>query len=226
VPEWLRPTALLAQPLTPVDLTSRLLLALLAGWCIAWVYRHTRSPQDVAPSFPTTLVLLAVLIAIVTPVIGDNVGRAFSLVGALSIVRFRTIVRDTQDTAFVIFAVVTGMAAGAGQPVAVAIGFLVVSGAAWMMRRPDEAGSVDSVFVLNLRIALGQDLHALVETAVAPFVRDHRLLSMETSGKGTSLDVSYEAHLRRDAAAGDLVKALHRIEGVQSVALTRRVDEP
>ena len=47
-------------------------------------------------------------------VIGNSVARAFSLVGALSIVRFRTVVDDTRDTAFVIFSVVVGMAAGAG----------------------------------------------------------------------------------------------------------------
>ena len=52
----------------------------------------------------------------VTQVIGDNVARAFSLVGALSIVRFRTVVRDTQDTAYVIFAVAVGMAVGANHP--------------------------------------------------------------------------------------------------------------
>ena len=60
--------------------------------------------------------LLSILIAMVTQVIGDNVARAFSLVGALSIVRFRTVVRDTVDTAFVIFAVAVGMAVGAGHP--------------------------------------------------------------------------------------------------------------
>ena len=63
-----------------------------------------------------TLVLLTILIAMVTQVIGDNVARAFSLVGALSIVRFRTVVRDTQDTAYVIFAVAVGMAVGARPP--------------------------------------------------------------------------------------------------------------
>src|SRR3712207_7408096 len=66
--------------------------------------------------FPyTTLfrsVLLAVLVALVTLVIGDSTARAFGLVGALSIVRFRTVVEDTRDTAFVIFAVALGMAAG------------------------------------------------------------------------------------------------------------------
>ena len=69
--------------------------------------------NEEAESFVVTLVLLTILIAMVTQVIGDNVARAFSLVGALSIVRFRTVVRDTQDTAYVIFAVAVGMAVGA-----------------------------------------------------------------------------------------------------------------
>ncbi|MDZ4830382.1 MAG: hypothetical protein SGJ09_09330 [Phycisphaerae bacterium] len=47
-----------------------------------------------------------------TMVIGSSVARAFSLVGALSLVRFRTVVDDTRDTAFVIFALIVGMAAG------------------------------------------------------------------------------------------------------------------
>ena len=97
----------------PLDVFARLSVALILGGVVAWVYRGTRAPDAVAPSFPGTLVLLAVLIAMVTQVIGDNVARAFSLVGALAIVRFRTVVRDTQDTAYVIFAVVVGMAVGA-----------------------------------------------------------------------------------------------------------------
>ena len=52
----------------------------------------------------------AAAIAMVTQVTGQNVALAFSLVGALSIVRFRTVVQDTNDTAFVIFAVAGGMA--------------------------------------------------------------------------------------------------------------------
>lgn len=220
MPDWLKPS-LETPAMAPLDLAFRLLVALVAGLCIAWVYRHTRPARDLTPSFPATIVLLAVLIGIVTPVIGQNVGRAFSLVGALSIVRFRTVVRDTQDTAFVIFAVVIGMAAGAGQPLVAGVGFLVVSFAAWLMRTRDVEAVVESVFHLNLRVALGQDLSGLLGTTIAPYVRDHRLLSMETSGKGTSIDASYEAHLQNEGAAGELVKALQRVEGVQSVGLKR-----
>ncbi len=68
------------------------------------LFRWSLRGEALPATFPTTLVLLAALIAMVTQVIGDNVARAFSLVGALSVVRFRTVVKDTQDTAFVIMA--------------------------------------------------------------------------------------------------------------------------
>src|SRR3954447_21862007 len=112
----------------------RLVLALVLGLAIAWVYRRARGLNGEAESFGVTLVLLTILIAIVTQVIGDNVARAFSLVGALSIVRFRTVVRDTQDTAYVIFAVAVGMAVGAGHPWLAIAAILVVGFAAYVMR--------------------------------------------------------------------------------------------
>ena len=65
-------------------------------------------------SLVSTLVLITVLLAMVSIVIGNNTARAFGLAGVLSIIRFRTVVEDTRDTAFVIFAVITGMAVGSG----------------------------------------------------------------------------------------------------------------
>src|SRR6266545_6968493 len=111
----------------------RLVLAMGLGLAIAGVYRRARPMNDEAESFTVTLVLLTILIAMVTQVIGDNVARAFSLVGALSIVRFRTVVRDTQDTAYVIFAVVVGMAIGAKDLWVGIIGIAVVGFAAYLM---------------------------------------------------------------------------------------------
>ena len=100
----------------PGTLAVRLSVALALGGCVAVVYRlsHGREHER-SEALSTTLVLLAVLIAMVSIVIGNSVARAFSLVGALSIVRFRTVVDDTRDTAFVIFSVIVGMAAGDGQ---------------------------------------------------------------------------------------------------------------
>src|SRR5712671_5553848 len=133
MPDFLKSPFAAGPTVSPWDVLVRLVLALAFGGAVSWVYCRTRKNEPIAPSFPTTLVLLSVLICMVTQVIGDNVARAFSLVGALSIVRFRTVVRDTQDTAYVIFAVVVGMAVGARNPWVAVIGIVVVGLAAFVM---------------------------------------------------------------------------------------------
>ena len=88
MPEFLQQSLFAGPPVKPLDILVRLLVSLVLGLVVASIHRHTRRPAEVTPTFPVTLVLLAVLIAMVTQVIGDNVARAFSLVGALSIVQF------------------------------------------------------------------------------------------------------------------------------------------
>jgi hypothetical protein len=89
--------------------------AALVGFLVAKAYRaSTRRPAASLDRHATTLVLLTVLVAMTALVVDDSVARAFSLVGALAIVRFRTFVEATRDTAFVIFAVVAGMTIGVG----------------------------------------------------------------------------------------------------------------
>jgi hypothetical protein len=206
-----------------LDVLIRLLAALVLGGLVAWIYRRTRKSTEVAASFPITLVLLSVLIAMVTQVIGDNIARAFSLVGALSIVRFRTVVRDTQDTAYVIFAVVVGMAVGANNIWVSLVGIGVVGLAAFvMMNRPGLVASSQPAFLLSLRVGLGHDLDKLLGGTLDAHLQERELLSIATARQGISLDVTYETRLRRDGSADELVKALNRVEGVQSVQLQRR----
>lgn len=141
MPDWLR-QSFSSAPLEPwPTLTTRLITALVLGIVVVGVHKATRSrTSDHSNTFPATLVMLSVLIAMVTLVIGDNFARAFSLAGVLSIVRFRTVVRDAKDTAFVIFAVVVGMSAGAGHPVVAIIGLVTVAAAAAIYRdQPHEA---------------------------------------------------------------------------------------
>src|SRR5439155_23381051 len=93
-----------------------------------------------------------ILLAMVSMVIGSDIARAFSLVGALSIVRFRTVVEDTRDTAFVIFAVIVGMAAGAGVYVVPAVGIPLVAVVAWALAAWGRAGGANG-FTSSARTA-------------------------------------------------------------------------
>ena len=221
MPEFLQNLAT-ASPQPPLVVLIRLVAAMCGGGLVAWIYRQTRSESEGAPSIPKTLVLLAILIAMVTQIIGTNVALAFSLVGALSIVRFRTVVRDTQDTAFVICAVVVGMAVGANHWWVAGVGIATVWLAAYLMQtRPARAADPRGLFLLSVRVGLGHDAETLLGSTLDSTLDERRLMSMATARQGMSIDMSYEVHLRKGHRPDELVKALNRIDGVQSVELKR-----
>ena len=224
MPEWLTASFGAGPAVVPQVVLLRLVGALILGGLVAGVYKFTQPADEITPSFPTTLVLLSILIAMVTQVVGDNVARAFSLVGALSIVRFRTVVRDTEDTAYVIFAVVVGMAIGAGAPWVAVIGLTIVALAAVLMMPRDARAAAASAhaYVLQIRAALGHDLQTLAGPALDAHLSDRRLVSIGTAKQGLSLEVVYDVHFRAGKSPDSLVRDLNRIEGMQSVEVRAR----
>jgi hypothetical protein len=167
-----------------------------------------------------TLVLLSVLICMITVVIGDVLARAFSLVGALAIVRFRTVVEDTRDTAFVIFAVGIGMALGSGYLAVPLMGWLVASIAAFLFRAPKAPPvSATDERLLTVRIGAGHDPETLLRKVFTAHLAHWHLIAAVTARQGAAVDLSYALRLRREGADIALVTDLNRLEGVQSVEL-------
>ena len=196
---------------------------MLLGAVVAWIYQRTRPASDTSSSLAITLVLLSILIAMVTQVIGDNVARAFSLVGALSIVRFRTVVRDTVDTAFVIFAVAVGMAVGASHPSVALSGIAVVGTGGVVHDEGPEGGQRRGVVP-----AAGADWprtrrrDSLLGPAFGAHVRSRRLdRRWRPPSRAWRSRCRTAIELRSEQSAVELVKALNRIEGMQSVTLNR-----
>ncbi|MEO8070247.1 MAG: DUF4956 domain-containing protein [Acidobacteriota bacterium] len=226
MPEWLTESLTPDPGLQPLAVGTRLVFALVMGAAVSWVYRHTRLESDQTGTFPPTLVLLTILISVVTQVIGTNTARAFSLVGTLSIVRFRTVVRDTQDTAFVIFAVVIGMAVGAGQLwIAVVTIAIVALAASLMMSKRSQHVAELSAYRLKVRLGLGTDLDTALRPTLTEHLIEQRLVSIGTAKQGVAINTSYEVRFRKNSSPAALVKAVNKIEGVQSVDLTARGEE-
>ena len=224
MPDWLRDAAPSEGEVSLEVLALRLVLSFVLGFVVAGVCLLTqRKPRAEFIPLLTTLVLLTVLIAMVTLVINDKVARAFSLVGALAIVRFRTVVEDTRDTAFVIFAVVVGMAVGAGYPLVALVGIPVVAAAAVLLGHWGRAGApaLAPDFSLAIRLGIGRDPDAAFREIFAKHLSVVRLRSTGTARQGAALDLAYHVRLRHEPDAVALVTALNQIEGVQNVELQR-----
>ena len=222
MPAWLSESLSNSQGYSGTVMAWRIASALALGAVVAGVYRWARRGRGAQATFLTTLVLLSVAIAMATQVIGDSVARAFSLVGALSVARFRTVVKDTQDTAFVILAVVVGMAAGANNLMVALVGLGVVGIASpflWPPRR--EANWEGTEVELKLRLAAGQDVRAAAELLLNSVASRATLLSVETARQGASIDLTYRARLRPDVPPLQAAAELNGTEGVEGVELRR-----
>ncbi len=219
MPEWLRDPGP-NENITVEALALRLAAAFALGCVVAGVHRLTRRSETDTANLVPTLVLLTVLIAMVTLVIGNSVARAFSLVGALAIVRFRTVVEDTRDTAFVIFAVTVGMAAGVGSLAVPLVGIPLVAAAAFLFR-PAGAGfpaaSLD--YVLTVRLGVGHEPEARLRESFGKHLVRSRLVAMTTARQGVALDFTYHVRLRDEGGVVALVAELNGLEGVQNVEL-------
>ncbi len=122
-------TGLAAQfkSIVPTDLFIALGLGFVVGIIIAIVYRKTYRGVLYSPSFTLTLVMLTLITTPVVMCIKSDIALSMGMVGALSIVRFRTAVKDPMDTAYMFWSLTMGILLGAGLHLVALIVVLCIS---------------------------------------------------------------------------------------------------
>src|SRR5690348_10230675 len=113
-------------PINVPALILGLLLAMLCGQVVAWVYMVTHSGLSYSRSFVNSLVVMPVLVSLLMQVLNNNLVTAFGLMAVFAIVRFRNILRDTLDTTYILSVIVTGMACGTQKYSTAIIGCVVL----------------------------------------------------------------------------------------------------
>ncbi len=201
-----------------VDFAIRCGSAVGLGLVLALVYRRTHRGLSYSQSFTQTIVYIAVIVTLVMLTVRNSLATAFTLVGALSIIRFRTVVKDTRDTAFVFAALAIGMASGLGYLDLAALGTVVVTAMAFGFHATDFGSVQRSEFVLRLTFDQARDSQTYL-AVMAAHARRSSLLHVEPSGDGGSLRLSYDIALRKELRAEALVGELGKVPGVSEVVL-------
>ncbi len=120
-------TNILKVDLTPVQIILSFLLSFALSFIWATVYRKTHSGIAYTRSFYLTLLLISPIVAMVMMAIGSNVALSLGLVGALSIIRFRTVIKDTKDMTFLFLGIGVGLCCGANAWIVAIIGTAMIS---------------------------------------------------------------------------------------------------
>ncbi|MCG9129008.1 DUF4956 domain-containing protein [Candidatus Poribacteria bacterium] len=155
--------------------TLKLLLAyVLAGFIvIIYQWTHSRGPDK---SFTDTLIMLCMLISVVMIIIDDSIARAFALVGALSIIRFRTAIQDPRDIGFVFYALAAGMAVGADNPAVAILATFVIGVILLCMYYWNIHFAKENEFTLEFCIPLSVNIETSYRLLFDKYIMNDRLI--------------------------------------------------
>jgi hypothetical protein len=201
-----------------IEILININVAIVVGIILSVVYRATHKGLSYSQSFAQTLVFVTFIVALVMMVIGGSLARAFALVGAMSIIRFRTVLKDTKDMSYVFAALALGMGAGTSNYFLVGVGTLSLTILAFALYITNFGAIYKSEFILRFRFEQAGNSRDYLEV-INEYCKRSNLLHMEPSGDNSSLSLTYDIALNDDLMAKDLTQRMGSLSNISEVVL-------
>ncbi len=199
------------------EILLNLMLAFILGMTISYVYKITHKGLSYSQSFILTIVFITIIVSMVIMVIENNLARAFALVGALSIIRFRTVVKDTKDTAFIFLGLAAGLACGTSNYFIAILGTCIISIIVFVLHITNFGTLYKSEFIL--RYVTKKESANEFNDLLKKYAKSSSLLHLEPTGDRDRIRVSVDVILKDNSSAETLVSELNKIETITDIAL-------
>ncbi|WP_326600047.1 DUF4956 domain-containing protein [Rhodococcus sp. PD04] len=215
----------LSGTFTTFDIVVSLALSFVLSSVIAWVYRYTHKNVSYSQSYVQTLVLVGMVIALIMLVVGSNIARAFALVGALSVVRFRNAIKETRDVGFIFLVMAIGMTTGTrfyvlaiAATVAICLVLLIMNKFNWFKLDVQRQ-------VVKVQVPPEPAYTATVEDVLIKHCSEYELVSTESVRAGALVELYYTAQLKKGMSSNDLIAALSAVNAGQRVSVLTGYDQ-
>lgn len=196
-----------------------LLISAALSTCIGFTYRHVNSETTYSQSLVHTLVILAMITSLIMAVVGSNIARAFSLVGALSIIRFRTAVKSPYDVTFIFFAIAVGMACGTRFYAAATISTLTICFTMLTMKYTNfGAASAQQEYLLTAVFDKEVDYESAISPLLGRFFQAYNVAYSQTLTEGDEREVIYSVKIRPGVMDQEIVDAIRAINDDKRVS--------
>ena len=196
---------------SPLDMVMALALAFALGLFIYFVYKKTFSGVMYSASFGVSLVALSMITTLVILAVTSNVVLSLGMVGALSIVRFRTAIKEPMDIAFLFWAIAGGIVLGAGLLPLAILGSVFI-GIILLIFANRKGGDTPYILVLNCADASSAD-------AGLSYVKEHTKKQLLKSKSISAGGVEVTSEVRLKDAESKFVSELSAMEGVNHAVL-------
>ncbi|MEO3792223.1 DUF4956 domain-containing protein [Nonomuraea sp. B10E15] len=203
------------------DIAIAMSLSFVLSAMIGWVYRATHRNVSYSQSYVQTLVVLGMLISLIMLVVGSNIARAFALVGALSVVRFRNAIKETRDVGFIFLVMGVGMAVGTRFYLLAVVAAVTISLIIMIMSRFNWFQLNVRRQVVKVQVPSDEDYTHAVQDVLVRHTDEFELVSMESIRAGALTELMYTVRIKKGSEPADLISGLReRNHGQQVTVLT------
>ena len=204
---------------TPLDMAIVLFLSFALTLLVGFAYRYTHRGVSYSQSYVHTLVIMGTVVALIMLIIGSNIARAFALVGALSIVRFRNAMKETRDIGFIFMSMAIGMAVGTRFFMLATFATVVLCAFVVVLYKFNLFAKEVRERILRIQLPVDRDHDKAFEDMFRDLLEEHRLISLETVRAGVLQEVVYSVVLKKKVLPKDLLEAIRKNNDNQKVTL-------
>lgn len=203
-------------------IVGNIALAFISSLVIAWVYQKTHRGISYSQSFVVSLVMMSVLSAIAMMILGNNLIRALGILGVFTLLRFRTIIKDTRDATYLFFSLAIGMAVGTSNYIIAGIGTVMLSLINLFLFKINFGSAVREGFLLTYLTDKNFTNEKFIEI-FNKYLRSYKMLQLKTKVEGAR-EYYYSVRFKNDKEKDLLIKELQRNEGVEYIDLVSSRD--
>lgn len=204
--------------LTIEEALVNLSIAFICGLIISYFYRKSYNGGGYTKSFVNSLIVLSMITAVVIMVIGNNLARAFGLVGAMSIIRFRTAVKETLDIIFIFFSLAIGMAAGVGFHKLAFISTLLIGGILLVLSRTNFISPIKKEQLLQFNFdTSSQSTEDDYISIIKKYALKYKLINAKSVGETDLIEISYFVQLKDEKKQESIITELKRLDGISGI---------
>ncbi len=207
------------------DATMTLVLSFILSSAIGWVYKRTHRNISYSQSYVQTLVVIGMVIAVIMLVVGSNIARAFALVGALSVIRFRNAIKETRDVGFIFLVMAIGMAVGTRFYVLAAAATAMILLVIFLMQRFDWFKLDIQRQVVKVQVPPEPRYQQDVADVLVRLTEEFELVSVETVQGGALTELFYSVRLKAGVTTAEVIEALSEINSGQKVTVLTGYDQ-
>lgn len=211
-------TTTTANP-TFISICYALALSFILGTVIAVVYVRTFQGLSYSRNFIHCLVLCPVVTAIAMQAVGDNLARGIGMVGAISLLRFRSTLKDPRDMFFLFASLAMGVACGVHSYSIGVVGCAGFIASAFVISQTPFGQSNQYDGLLRFNMAMDLRTNEQLEKLLSDNCKAFALITLREVAQGNRLDYSYQVKLRKNRTYENFVNDLQSIQGMKGVNL-------